>query len=162
MQELIDRALAEDLGEGDLTSAAVVPDDAAAKAQIEQKAEGVIAGLRVAEAVFRRLDPALRWHPHVAEGTWREGGLVAEVAGQARPILGTQTQSSRSAQCFGSWGGFGEGLRAAKMLAKTRMTANFANSAGCTVRSLRSIQRRAPLISVPTSLTATKPRIVRK
>ena len=87
MQELIDQALAEDLGDGDLTSAAVVPEDAAAKALIEQKAEGVIAGLRVAEAVFRRLDPALRWHPHVAEGTWRESGLVAEVAGAARPIL---------------------------------------------------------------------------
>jgi nicotinate-nucleotide pyrophosphorylase (carboxylating) len=87
MQELIDRALAEDLGAGDLTSAAVVPGDAAARGSIVQKAPGAIAGLRVAEAVFRRVDPGLRWHRHVSDGEWREGGLVAEVAGAARPIL---------------------------------------------------------------------------
>jgi nicotinate-nucleotide pyrophosphorylase (carboxylating) len=87
MQELIDRALAEDLGSGDVTSAAVVPADATARARIEQKAEGVIAGLHAAESVFRRVDPALRWHPHAVEGQWREGGLVAEVAGSARSIL---------------------------------------------------------------------------
>src|SRR5438477_12033329 len=87
MQELIDRALREDLGDGDVTSLAVVPADALARARIGQKAEGVIAGLRAAESVFRRVDPELRWHPHVAEGEWRDGGLVAEVAGSARSIL---------------------------------------------------------------------------
>jgi nicotinate-nucleotide pyrophosphorylase (carboxylating) len=87
VQELIDRALAEDLGSGDLTSEAVVVEDALARARIDQKAEGVVAGLRVAEAVFRTVDPELRWHPHVGEGVWREGGLVAEVAGSARSIL---------------------------------------------------------------------------
>jgi nicotinate-nucleotide pyrophosphorylase (carboxylating) len=87
MQELIDRALAEDLGSGDVTSLAVVPESATARARIEQKGEGVISGLRVAETVFRRLDPGLRWHAHAAEGEWREGGLVAEVAGSARWIL---------------------------------------------------------------------------
>jgi len=88
MQELIDRALAEDIGSGDLTSLAVVPENATARARIEQKAEGVISGLRAAESVFRRLDPGLRWHAHAPEGEWREGGLVAEVAGSARWILG--------------------------------------------------------------------------
>ena len=87
MQELIDRALAEDLGSGDVTSLAVVPADATARARIEQKGEGVIAGLRAAESVFRRVDPELRWHAHVHEGEWREGGLLAEVAGSARSIL---------------------------------------------------------------------------
>ena len=90
MQEMIDRALAEDLGAGDLTALAVVPDGALAKARIDQKAEGAIAGLRVAETVFRRVDPALRWHSHVSEGTWREGGLVAEVAGSGRSILAAE------------------------------------------------------------------------
>ena len=88
MQELIDHALTEDLGTGDVTSEAVVPADALARARIDQKAEGVIAGLQVAEAVFRRVDPELRWHARVAEGVWREGGLVAEVAGPARSLLG--------------------------------------------------------------------------
>ncbi len=88
MQELIDRALAEDIGSGDVTSLATVPEDALARARIEQKAPGVIAGLNAAESVFRRLDPDLRWHAHVSDGDgWREGGLVAEVAGSARWIL---------------------------------------------------------------------------
>lgn len=80
-------ALAEDVGPGDLTTAAVVPAGAAARARIEQRSPGVVAGLRVAEAVFRRVDPALRWHAHAPEGRWREPGLVAEVAGQAASIL---------------------------------------------------------------------------
>ncbi len=87
MQELIDAALAEDLGGGDITSEAVVPAQARARAVIHQKAEGVIAGLRVAESVYRRIDPSLRWHARVDEGRWREEGLVAEVAGGARSIL---------------------------------------------------------------------------
>lgn len=87
MQELIDRALAEDIGAGDLTTAAVVPAGAAGRGVIAQKAPGAIAGLRVAEAVFRRVDPALRWHAHVSDGEWHEEELVAEVAGAAGPIL---------------------------------------------------------------------------
>src|SRR3954470_8067313 len=87
MQELIDTALAEDVGPGDVTSAAVVPADAIARARIDQKQPGVVAGLRVAESVFRTVDPALRWHPRVDDGSYRESGLVAEVAGPARSLL---------------------------------------------------------------------------
>jgi nicotinate-nucleotide pyrophosphorylase (carboxylating) len=87
MLELIDRALAEDLGDGDLTTAAVVPDGARARARIEQKAPGVPAGMRMAAKVFERLDPELRWHVHAEEGEWREGGLVAQLSGRAAAIL---------------------------------------------------------------------------
>src|SRR4051794_7866168 len=85
--DLIDRALAEDVGEGDLTTAAVVPEGARARARIDQKAPGVVAGMTVARAVFTRLDPELRFEPSVAEGEWREGGPVAEIEGAAAPIL---------------------------------------------------------------------------
>ena len=85
--ELIERALAEDVGEGDLTTAAVVPEGARARGRIEQKAPGVVAGLAVAEAVFERLDPELRFERRVDEGEWREGGPVAEIEGAAAPIL---------------------------------------------------------------------------
>jgi nicotinate-nucleotide pyrophosphorylase (carboxylating) len=87
VQELIDRALAEDVGPGDLTTEALVPADARSRARIVQKAPGVIAGLHAAESVFRRVDPSLRWHGHAPEGVWREGGLVAEVAGATASIL---------------------------------------------------------------------------
>ena len=88
MDDLIDRALAEDLGDADLTSQAVVPADTGARARIEQKAPGVIAGLDLAGAVFRRVDPALQWKACADEGSWRERGGVAEVTGAARSILG--------------------------------------------------------------------------
>jgi nicotinate-nucleotide pyrophosphorylase (carboxylating) len=90
MLDLIDRALREDLGDGDLTTAAVVPEDVRARARIEQKAPGVPAGLRVAEKVFERVDPELRWRVHAREGEWREGGLLAEVAGRAASILAAE------------------------------------------------------------------------
>jgi nicotinate-nucleotide pyrophosphorylase (carboxylating) len=87
LRELVARALAEDVGPGDVTTAAVVPPDATATARIEQKSAGVIAGLAVAEAVFGAVDPGLRWEPRVEEGQWRESGLVAEIAGPARALL---------------------------------------------------------------------------
>ena len=87
MTDLIDRALAEDVGVGDLTTAAVVPDGARARARIDQKAPGVVAGLEVTNGVFERLDPELRFERLVAEGEWRDGGPVAEIEGAAAPIL---------------------------------------------------------------------------
>jgi nicotinate-nucleotide pyrophosphorylase (carboxylating) len=84
---LIDSALREDVGDGDLTTAAVVPEGARALARIEQKAPGVPAGLRVAGAVFERLDPELRFDVRAEEGAWREGGMLAEVEGRAASIL---------------------------------------------------------------------------
>jgi nicotinate-nucleotide pyrophosphorylase (carboxylating) len=88
--DLIDRALAEDLGEGDLTTTTVVPAGATARARIEQRAAGVPAGLRIAQNVFERMDPDLRWRAHAAEGAWREPGLLAEVAGNAAAILSAE------------------------------------------------------------------------
>jgi nicotinate-nucleotide pyrophosphorylase (carboxylating) len=88
VQELIDRALEEDIGSGDVTTEALVPPEARARARIVQKEPGVVAGLRVAETVFRRVDPELLWHARVAEGEWRDEGLVAEVAGPTASILG--------------------------------------------------------------------------
>jgi nicotinate-nucleotide pyrophosphorylase (carboxylating) len=87
MLELIDQALAEDVGAGDATTELLVPAGATGRGVLTQKAPGVLAGLKVAEAVFHRVDPTVRWHSHADEGEWREGGLVAEVAGPSRSIL---------------------------------------------------------------------------
>jgi nicotinate-nucleotide pyrophosphorylase (carboxylating) len=87
MLDLIGLALREDIGDGDLTTAAVVPEGSRAHARIEQKAPGVPAGLGVAEKVFERVDPELRWRVHAREGEWRDGGLLAEVTGRAASIL---------------------------------------------------------------------------
>jgi nicotinate-nucleotide pyrophosphorylase (carboxylating) len=87
MSDPIERALAEDLGDGDLTTRAVVPEGAQARARIEQRAPGVIAGLGLAQAVFERIDASLRFEPLAAEGEWREPGVLAEISGAAAAIL---------------------------------------------------------------------------
>lgn len=87
MKDLVARALAEDVGSGDVTTQAVVPPDTTARATITQKAGGVIAGLAVAEAVFAAVDEQLECRQLVEDGVWREGGPVAEVSGPAGSIL---------------------------------------------------------------------------
>src|SRR3954447_26937136 len=88
MIELIDRALDEDVGDGDVTTSLLVPEEAVGRALLTQKAPGVLAGLRVCEAVFHRVDPSLRWHAHASEGVRNDPPtLVAEVAGSSRSIL---------------------------------------------------------------------------
>jgi nicotinate-nucleotide pyrophosphorylase (carboxylating) len=88
LEELIGRALAEDVGDGDATTAATVDDGARARATITQKAPGVISGLAVAEAVFTRLDPDARIERLGPEGEWRAAGAgVLAVEGRARALL---------------------------------------------------------------------------
>ncbi len=84
---LVRTALAEDLGSGDVTTEATVAADAAARALITQKAEGVIYGLAVAEEVFRELDPDVEVRRCALEGVWRDGGEVLELRGLARALL---------------------------------------------------------------------------
>jgi len=81
------RALAEDLGDGDVTTAATVPAQARARAVITQKAPGVVFGLDLAERVFRALDPDVAFERSVPEGVWRESGEVARIEGRARALL---------------------------------------------------------------------------
>lgn len=86
-ETIVSRALAEDVGDGDVTTAATVPAQTRARAVIRQKAPGVIYGLDVAEQVFRSLDPAATFTREVAEGEWREAGEVLRVEGLARALL---------------------------------------------------------------------------
>lgn len=85
--EAVARALAEDVGDGDLTTNTVVPAEARARAAINQKEPGVIFGLEVAAAVFAALDPQVAFAPLIEEGVWSDGGRVAEIEGPARAIL---------------------------------------------------------------------------
>ena len=87
MRDLIKQALAEDIGKGDATSKLTVPRDIQARARIDQKQPGVIAGLEVAEAVFREVDRSLRFMALSGEGNWNDGGPVCAVEGEARSIL---------------------------------------------------------------------------
>jgi nicotinate-nucleotide pyrophosphorylase (carboxylating) len=81
-------ALAEDVGDGDVTTEATVDADAMGSAELVVKEAGVVCGLRVAEAVFRALEPAIRFEPLVDEGATVTGlTAVARVSGPERAIL---------------------------------------------------------------------------
>jgi len=85
--DVVARALAEDVGDGDVTTEATVPTGVRARAMITQKAPGVIFGLDVAEQTFRALDPDATCERLVAEGQWRDRGPVLRIEGSARALL---------------------------------------------------------------------------
>ncbi len=85
---LVRGALQEDLGAGDVTTLATVPQGARAEALIIQKQPGVIYGLRPAELAFELLDADLEVTREVQEGRWREpGDPVLRLRGSARALL---------------------------------------------------------------------------
>ena len=88
LEEALRAWLREDLGQGDLTSLLVVPEDIEGEAVILAKEGGVLAGLWVAERVFALADPRTAFAPLVAEGARvAEGTEVARVRGPLRGIL---------------------------------------------------------------------------
>ncbi|MDD4169870.1 MAG: carboxylating nicotinate-nucleotide diphosphorylase [Desulfotomaculaceae bacterium] len=88
LRKLIEYSLSEDIGTGDLTTNSIVPTDAVSTGYIITKEAGVIAGVPVAEMVFRCLNPEARFLTHAGDGEWVEQGRVLmEVHGNARAIL---------------------------------------------------------------------------
>jgi nicotinate-nucleotide pyrophosphorylase (carboxylating) len=90
-RELVARALLEDLGLGDVTAEAVVPEDATGEATITQKEAGVLFGLDVAAEVFSQTG-AGELEGQAAEGEWRDQvpATVATAAGPARALLAAE------------------------------------------------------------------------
>jgi nicotinate-nucleotide pyrophosphorylase (carboxylating) len=81
-------ALAEDVGEGDVTTEATIDPDAIGSAELLVQEPGVVCGLAAARAVFRALDPDVRFDALVEEGTFVPGPTaVARVSGPERAIL---------------------------------------------------------------------------
>jgi nicotinate-nucleotide pyrophosphorylase (carboxylating) len=91
VRDLVTRALAEDLGPGDITSEATVPADAQARARIVQKEPGIVFGLDVAAEAFAQAGGA-ELERLAPEGEWREAvpGDVAAVRGAARALLAAE------------------------------------------------------------------------
>jgi nicotinate-nucleotide pyrophosphorylase (carboxylating) len=84
----IKQALAEDVGAGDVTTDPIVPPGAKASGEIVAKQSGVVAGLAVAEAVFRLMDKDVTFDYQVADGMQVERGtILARVSGSARALL---------------------------------------------------------------------------
>ncbi len=88
IEGIIRLALEEDIGEGDITTEAVIPQDLKARAVLKAEEEGVLCGLRVAELVFRELDPNIEFKPLAKDGDGiKPGQKLAEIEGNARALL---------------------------------------------------------------------------
>ena len=99
-ESLIDRALTEDLSLGDATTQALVPPGSSGKAGFVAKEEGILAGLDLGLAVFKRVDPTLETSKILDDGAGLEAGVTfATVQGSVASILMGERQAS--ADCLG-------------------------------------------------------------
>ena len=91
VEEIVDLALAEDLGEGDVTTKALVPDDQQGKASITAKAKGIVAGTEFAKQVFLKVDPELKIAILIQDGAAiKPGDVIARVEGKCASILNAE------------------------------------------------------------------------
>lgn len=91
IRRAVQTALAEDIGSGDVTSLAVVPETAAAKAVMRAREPLVVAGLDLAEAAFRELSPAVQVERRARDGQHvGADAILLRVAGPARALLGAE------------------------------------------------------------------------
>ncbi|MBM4463628.1 MAG: carboxylating nicotinate-nucleotide diphosphorylase [Chloroflexi bacterium] len=88
IEEIVDRALAEDVGWGDVTTEALVPAELTGRASFVAKAHGILAGVEVARLVFHRVDPAVQFDITITDGnSIQPGDAVAVVEGKVASIL---------------------------------------------------------------------------
>ena len=88
IDKIIEQALLEDIGTGDITTESIIPYDLKSKGIIKTKEEGVIAGLKIANLVFKKLDSEIIFEKKIKDGTKvARNKVLAEISGPARTIL---------------------------------------------------------------------------
>ena len=91
IDELIDLAFAEDIGDGDHTTLCCIPDTAMGKSRLLIKEPGILAGVEIARKIFHRFDPDLRMTVYIEDGTAVKPGDVAFVVeGRVQSLLQTE------------------------------------------------------------------------
>ncbi len=89
LDDFIDRAFQEDLGDGDHSSLASIPSEAVKSAYLVMKEDGVIAGMALAPLIFHRLDSEMKIEPQVNDGDHvKTGDVILRLHGKVRAILG--------------------------------------------------------------------------
>src|SRR3990172_1650404 len=87
-REIIDKALSEDIGHGDITSFLLIPDNIAAKGIITAEDDIVLAGLAIADEVFKRLDADALFQGLASDGdSIRAGTVIARISGNGKALL---------------------------------------------------------------------------
>lgn len=88
VQGIIENAIREDVGDGDHSSLACIPDTASGKAKLLVKDEGILAGVAFAKAVFSQVDPALQMEILIDDGaSVKYGDIAFYVSGSSQSIL---------------------------------------------------------------------------
>ena len=91
LHRFIESALAEDIGDGDHSSLAAIPAGTRTQARLLVKDEGILAGISLAEAIFKTFDKDLRIEIYTTDGTEvKKGDVAFSVHGAARSILSTE------------------------------------------------------------------------
>lgn len=88
IDDLIDLAIREDIGDGDHTSLACIPESTLGKAKLLVKDNGIIAGVAIAKRIFHRFDNALQFEELIKDGTpVKKGDIAFYVEGKSLSIL---------------------------------------------------------------------------
>lgn len=91
IDELIDLAFAEDVGDGDHTTLSTIPATARGKQKLLVKEEGILAGVNIARRVFEKFDPDLKMEVFIEDGTHvKPGDIAFTVEGSVRSLLQTE------------------------------------------------------------------------
>lgn len=91
LDRFIEQALDEDIRDGDHSSLASIPANAKNRAYLVMKAEGIIAGMELAEVIFKKLDPNLTIISSVKDGTEvQKGDIILLIEGESRAILAAE------------------------------------------------------------------------
>jgi nicotinate-nucleotide pyrophosphorylase (carboxylating) len=88
VEQLIELAIREDIGDGDHTSLAIIPETETGKAQLIVKDNGILAGVAVAEKIFKKFDPSIKFNLLIKDGTpVKYGDIAFTVEGKVLTIL---------------------------------------------------------------------------
>ena len=91
IDDLLELAFAEDVGDGDHTTLSTIPADEMGKQRLIVKEEGIIAGIEIAKKVFDKFDPELKMTTYIADGAHvKPGDIAFVVEGRVRSLLQTE------------------------------------------------------------------------
>lgn len=88
LDSLVERALQEDMPKGDITSESIIPPESISRAVIVAKEDGILAGIRIAERVFKKIDPAVSFRIRRRDGgEIKKGDKLADLRGPSISLL---------------------------------------------------------------------------
>jgi nicotinate-nucleotide pyrophosphorylase (carboxylating) len=132
LERLVRASIDEDLGRRDLTSEAIVPEDARACGTFVSKQELVLAGSEVAQTAFRLMDGRVAWQSMINDGALTlPGQLIAAVHGRARPMLAAERVALNFMQ---------------RMTAVATLTRRFVDAVAGTGVQVRDTRKTTPLL----------------